>query len=799
MEKFKFFLKVSFRNLFTNKKFVWINILGLSIGVTVSLFILLYVRYETSFDSFNPNANRIYRIVEKNIQDGSVGVSTPLALSDVLKKDYPEINDVIGLMSTTNDLKAGEERFENIRGAVVEKDFFPLFNLPLISGNQATIFQDPFEAVVTVELAKKLYGNTDVLGKTFEFEDYTFTVTGLINNIPSNSIFDFDYFLSDSFRYRYFPDIHDRWYHFGLYTFVTFHGDKVPEGFEQKLTNIEKQYYPDFMKNRFNYLITGFKGSHLNPLLENDIVPGIHPVYLWILSAIALGILVIACLNFMNISIANAEKRDIETVIRKVSGATPGTLIGDFFAEISFLVIISLIISFFAVYLLLPLFNDLIGKHITINLSDPLLWTGTAGFGILTILISGLYPAIVLSRPSPIRILLHNREKDRNRLTFQKGFVVLQFTITIILGIAQLFILKQISFMRNHETGFNKENLITIPVRSLGNNGDERMKNTDIFVQTLGKYESQYGYGKASVTEFVPGFGFRNLFKIYPDEKRYPDGVELLSCDVDENFPDVFGLRIINGRFFSKEYSTDYNAIILNESAFRNLGWKSVDGKMAGLITKDNIKNVIGVVNDINIRSLQYPIRPMIYQFGRHHNYPGYVTIRLNPDKRSETIDFVRNKWMELFPDIPFGFESIDEKYDNAYGSESKLAKITGVFSILALFLSFSGIFALSTLAAEKRIKEIGIRKINGAKAYEVITMFNKDFFRWVGLAYAIGSPVAWFVMHRWLQNFAYRTGLSWWIFAVTGVIVSGLALLTVSCQTWRAAIKNPVEALRYE
>jgi putative ABC transport system permease protein len=218
------------------------------------------------------------------------------------------------------------------------------------------------------------------------------------------------------------------------------------------------------------------------------------------------------------------------------------------------------------------------------------LWTGTAGFGILTILISGLYPAIVLSRPSPIRILLHNREKDRNRLTFQKGFVVLQFTITIILGIAQLFILKQISFMRNHETGFNKENLITIPVRSLGNNGDERMKNTDIFVQTLGKYESQYGYGKASVTEFVPGFGFRNLFKIYPDEKRYPDGVELLSCDVDENFPDVFGLRIINGRFFSKEYSTDYNAIILNESAFRNLGWKSVDGKMAGLMI-DHINN----------------------------------------------------------------------------------------------------------------------------------------------------------------------------------------------------------------
>jgi putative ABC transport system permease protein len=799
MGRFIFFIRVNLRNLFRNKRFALVNIIGLSVGVTISLLILIYVRYESSFENFNPGARDIYRIVEKNIEDGSVGASTPLALSDVLKKDYPEIKNVIGLMSNTNALIVGEERFENIRGAVVEKEFFPLFNFPLISGNQADLFEDPYEAVITRSLAEKLYGTIDALGKTFEYETFIFKVAGIINDIPSNSIFDFEYFLSDSFRYIYFPDIHDRWYHFGLFTFVTFNGNRIPDGFEDRLAGIEDKYYPDFMKNRHKYLVTEFKGSHLNSSLENDIVPGVNTGYLWMLSAIAIGILVIACLNFMNISIANSEKRGIETVIKKVSGASAGILIGDFFAEITFLVIVSLIISFFAVYLLFPYFNDLTEKTIVVDISDPILWLGAAGFGILSVLISGLYPSVVLSRPSPVKVLLHNKEADKNRMTFQKSLVILQFTITIILVIAQLFIYKQISFMRNHNTGFDKANLITMPVRSLGNNGNERMKNTSLFTGMLEKYSSQYGYSNASVTEFVPGFGFRNLFKIYPEGNEYPDGFELLSCDIDENFVDVYGMKVINGRSFSKDHSTDYNALIINEAAWKKLGWKDLDNKKVGLITRDNVREVVGVINDINVASLQYPVQPMIYQSGRHHNYPGYVTIRINPDKRKETIEFIRKEWNDMFPGIPFGFESIDEKYRSAYGTEQKLASITGIFAILALFLSLMGIFALSTLEAEKRNKEIGIRKINGAKVTEILSMLNKDFAKWVIIAFIIACPGAWFFINRWMQNFAYKTNVNWCVFAFAGILILGLALLTVSWQAWRAAVKNPVDALRYE
>jgi putative ABC transport system permease protein len=799
MGKFTFFLRINFRNLFTNKKFTRLNILGLSLGVTVSLLILLYIRYETSFDNFNPDAKNIYRIVVKNFQDGSINASTPLALSDVIKKDYPEIDKVIGLLRTYSDLKVGENRFENLKGAVVEKDFFKFFNIPLKPGDPETLFQDPFKAVITRKLAEKLYGKANPMGRTFEFENFTFTVSGIIDNIPSNSILDFDYFLSDKFRYKYFPDLSDRWYNFGLFTFVTFYGNKVPDGFEDKLSNIEKQYYPDFMKNRHKYLITGFKGSHLNPLLGGDIVPGVVPTYLWILFGTAIGILIIACLNFMNISIANARKRNIETVIKKVSGTSSGALIGDFFFEISFVVFISLIVSFFMVYMLLPSFNSLIDKNIIVNLADPVFFGGIIGFGILTTLISGLYPSIVLARPSPVKVLIHNKEADKNKITFQKSIVVLQFTITIILGITQLFIFKQISFMKNHETGFDKKDLITIPVRSLSNDRDEGMKNTTILVQALEKYESQYGYGKASITEFVPGFGFRNNFKIYPDGDAYASGLELLSCDIDENYADVFGLKIVNGRFFSKDFSTDRDAILINESAYKKLGWKSIEGKSVGLFTKDNRKEVVGVINDINVKSLQFPVQPMIYQFGRHHNYPGYVTLRLNPQNKTRTMEFIRKQWTDLFAGIPFRFESIDEKYNAAYGDEKKLARIMGGFSILSMLLSLLGVFALSMLEAEKRVKEIGIRKINGARVTEVMTMLNRDFIKWVAIAFIIGSPVAWFTAHKWLQNFAYQTGLSWWVFALAGIIALGIALVTVSLQSWRAATRNPVEALRYE
>ena len=800
MEQIKYFFRTSICNLLFRRKFTVTNLIGLSIGLMVSLLILLYVRYETSFENFNPNAKNIYRIVEKNTQDGTVGEATPLALSDVLKNDFPEVDKVIGLMKTYKAVKVGENKFEDLKGAIVEKDFFDFFNIPLTEGNSTTIFKDPYEVVVTSKLAEKLFGDVNPIGKTMEYENHIFTVSGLVNEIPKNSILNFEFFLSDKFRYVSYPDLNDRWYEFGLHTFVTFKKDIIPDGFEQNLARIEDKYYPDFMKNRFTYEVIAFKGSHLNTNIQNDLVPAVSQFYLWILFGIATGILLIAGLNFVNISIATSSKRNIETGIRKVNGASSSALIYSFFAETAFLTIISLVLAFGGLYFATPAFESLTGKTILVDLGDPVLWLGVAGFCFLTIVLSGIYPAVVLSKPTPAKVLLRNKMESSNKLTFQKSFTMFQFALTIALAIILFAIFKQVRFMQNHETGFNRRNLLAIPAYSLGSYGPERLNNANLFTRELEKYQSQYGFGKASVTEFVPGFGFRNLFQVYPDENADVQGIEMLSCDVDENFADVFGMHLKQGRFFSKDLATDYsNSVVINQAALKKLGWKSIEGKTVGLISKDNKKHVVGVINDINVKSLQYHVQPMIYQFGRHHNFPGYITLRLNQNQRAEAMAFIMSKWEELFPEVPFTYESVEEKYRSAYGEEIRLAKITGTFSVLAMILSLFGIFALSTLQFEKRTKEIGIRKVNGAKVSEILTMLNKDFIKWVAIAFVIATPIAYYAMNKWLENFAYKTTLSWWIFALAGLLALGIALLTVSWQSWRAATRNPVEALRYE
>jgi putative ABC transport system permease protein len=799
MGNLKYNFRIAFRNLQANRKFTVINIIGLALGLTVSLLIFIYIHYENSFDSFNKNADNIYRIVEKNIQDGEVGASTPLALSDVLKDDYPEIDKVIGLIRTYKDIEVDNNKFREAKGAIVEKEFFDLFNFPINVGNSETIFNDPFDAVITKTFAGKLFGTSEVLGNTFQYEENTFTVVGIVDDLPTNSIFRFDYFLSDKYRYKTYPDLHERWYNFGLYTFVTFKGDNLPPGFEQKLSEIEDKYYPDFMKDRHNYQVIKFKGSHLNSTLAADMVSPVTPVYLLILGIIAFAILLIACLNFMNISISILQKRMVTVGIKKVNGATQRGLIGNLFSEISIAVVISLTISLVGIFILLPLFNSLLGKNIELNLLDPFLWVAIFSFGLITIIISGFYPSILVSKAESITALLANKTKKRNNVSFQKSFVVLQFSIVIILCVSQFLIFKQISFMQNHDSGFDKENLIAIPVRSLGNNGSERVKNANLFIETIDRFQSQYAYGKACISEFIPGFNFNNRFNIFPENTSSKNGIELLSCDIDENFIDVFGLKVLHGRKFSKEHATESNAIIINESAFKKLGWETIEGKTVDLFSKGNTKHVVGVVNNINIKSIKHSIEPMFYQFGRHHNYPGYISVRVNSVTKSEALDFFKTKWVSLFPDVPFEFESIEEKFQLSYGEEEKQAKITGIFSILAIFISFLGLFALSALESENRTKEIGIRKVNGAKISEILTLLNKDFIKWVAIAFVIACPIAYYAMNKWLENFAYKTSLSWWIFALAGVLALGIALLTVSWQSYKAATRNPIESLRYE
>ncbi len=798
MKSLKFFLRIFMRNLLVYKNFNFINLIGLSVGITLCMLILVYIRFETSFDRFNPDASRVYRIVSKNTQDGTHSANTPVALSTVLKKDFPEIDGMVTLMRISDDIHVDDERFKEVDGAVVEKEFFTLFRLPLLSGNPSKIFQHPDEAVVTKKLASRMFGDQNPLGKTFELDKHTFTVTGVVDNIPANSLFaSIEFFLADGYRYQYYTDLDQRWYVFGLVTFVTFHNHIPPRDFESRLAGLENRYYPDFMKNRFTYQVIPFLGSHLNRTLENDLVPVVAPAYLWILFLIAMGILLIACLNFMNISMANAGKRSVNTGIKKMTGASPGFLVREIFLEIMLMVGLSLAISTLGVQLLIPSFNNLLDKNLTLDLADPFYWVGLAVIGFVTVMGAGFYPAFAFSRTSPLHVLRQRRNSYSALFRFQRSFVVVQFALTIVLVIFLLFTHKQVVFLKHHQTGFDRKNLISIPVMTLDENTLEREKMSRRFLQAIEPYRDQYGFGTASVTEFVPGFGFRNLFKIYPEDGQ-GDGMELLSCDVDENMAEVFGLHMVEGRYFSADRPADVDALIINEAAYRKLGWKSLEGKRVGLFSKDNQKEVIGVINDINVSSLKNPVMPMIYQFGHHHMFPRYVTFRMQGDYRP-AVNFMQSQWNRLFPDIPFEFESVEDKFLAAYGDETRLSHIIGVFSVLALALSLLGMMALSALECERRTKEIGIRRVNGASIQEMLRMLSTRFLKLVIVAFLLAIPVSILLVNKWLENFAYKTDVSWWVFIVAGLAALFISTATISWQTWRASRMDPVEALRYE
>lgn len=799
MNTITYFIKLSFRNLFKRKSFSIINITGLTIGITASLFILLYVRYEISFDNHNPNAENIYRIVEKQKQDGIIYAAAPQPLSVKLNSDFPEIEHAVGISNLTSDVLAGEQRYSAVPIAMTEKEFFTMFNFPLVMGNMENVFEDANSVVITRDFSESIFGNENPLGKTLKFHGHTFEITGIINPMPSNSLFNFKVIVSDKFRYISLPNWDERWWNGGLYTFVTFVNQKPVPNFESKLLDMQEEKYPDYLLNRHEHLVIPFKNSHLNADLLGDLKPAVSPLYMWILGGIALAILIIACINFINISIAAATRRHVETGIKKVIGANTRFLVQSFFVEMGLLVVIGLFLSILLIKALFPHFSQLIDKQISFSLSDPVLWTGLILFGLLAILISGLYPALYLSKPSPIQVFRTKGLSRHGNSRFQKSFVVLQFVVTIALGTGLMFMFKQVNYMKNHDLGFDKENLLILSARATGQNKEQQLKNTDLFIDKLESYQAQYGYSKASVTEFVPGFGYWNNFKIYPQGNLHDVGTELKSAAVDENFVDVFKQKMVMGRFFSSQIAADDNALIINEAALKKFGWDDIENKYIGFHDKNNKVPVIGVINDIHINSLQHPIEPMIYRFGAKNNYPGFITFRLNPDRQAETIQFFKSQWEELFPEVPFESKFIADQFNAAYGKEEKLMRIIGIFAGMALFLSLLGIVALSVMFSERKIKEIGIRKVNGARVKEILVMLNSSFIRWITIAFAFACPVTWIVINKWLENFAYKTPMHWWMFILSGALSMIVALITVSWQSWRAACKNPVEALRYE
>jgi putative ABC transport system permease protein len=795
-------IRIGFRYLVRQKNISLMNLLGLSIGMTVAILIFYFVKFEMNYDNFHREGKLIYRIISVN--KSTVGTdyraTTPLPLPETVRTDIKDVEMTTGLslfLSDDEPVQIADQSFFNLTGFTADSCFLKMFNFPLISGNPKNVFDNPGSVVLTGRAAIRLFGDENPLGKELIIGDFNFTVSGILKDLPENSIFKFDLLVSHLILKKMYPDLANMWWGGGAITFVKSYPNQNVTSIKAALGSIPEKYFPDFLKGRESFDIQSLESIHLDNRVSGDIIPPVSKNYLYILLAIALAVLFIACANFINLSTSQSGKRARETGLRKLSGGGRFQIISLFIGEAVTISVLAVVIAVYLADMFLPWFNELSQRNISINFANGKIILAVLVFGILTGILSGIWPALIFSRYQPIQIL-RAQITSQSKTWIRKGFIIAQFLITIVLIISQLFITRQISFMKNHDLGFNSADLLSVPLFVKDENN--RLAFARLFAGSLEKEAISDAIKDVSITENVPGRNFPNRFAVIPEGSSPEDSREMVVTSIDEHFLDVFQVPLISGRILSDTVVNDrFGSVLINETAARRSGWENPVGKKLRFKHEEEPVTVIGVIKDINISSLQTQLQPVVYRYTGANWLAGYVTLRIDQRYYQETLKFIRETWEELAPDIPFQYFFIKDKYLERYRDEERLANIVGTFTIIAVFLSSLGLFALISWLALQRTKEIGIRKINGAGITQVMLLLSSEFIKLVAIAFVISCPVAWYIMHKWLQNFAYKTELSWWIFGISGIIALGIALLTVSLQTWRAATRNPVDALRYE
>ena len=779
----KNYFKIAFRNIKRNSTYSILNISGMAIGMASAILILLWVQDEWSYDRHFKNADNLYRVIEN--QNPSGGEVTPLgvapgALTPALKEEYPEIIRASKFNSWPEAFKKGDEVIDEIL-ATVDKDFLEMFNIRFVQGDIKNALNGPHDVVITEEMANKYFSAGDALGKTLTATGGSvFMVTGVVKSFPQNSHIQFDFLVPFNLLKEVGLNFND-WGSFRCPAFI-----ELKEGTDSKLVGIKIK---DIIKRNLKesnseIFIQNIKKIHLyssGKYTEVIGTPG-DITYVRILSLIAAFILIIACINFMNLSTAQSVRRAREIGVRKVAGANKRKIVIQFLGESLLIVFIAHAIAMILVELLLPGYNNLIGKQLDINYQSAGLYISLVTIVLFCGLLAGSYPALYLSSLKPLDTMKGIINTNPGSTKFRRVMVVFQFSLSILLIICTLIVEVQLKYMQNKELGINIENIVCFGFR-FGVQRETLRKdlsnNPDIETVTI---------ANGSPINFM-----YNVSKIDWEGKK-EDGVVLFYLfGVDVDYAKTFQLELKEGRFFSSEFSTDNTAVVINEKAAKIMGLNDPVGKT---ISRNGLKlRIIGVLKDFHFQSLHNKIEPLIMQL----NAGNFCMIRIRPDKITSTVDYI-NKTIKSY-NLPYkiNVRFLENDYENLYRTERRMGKIFGYFSLLAIIISCLGLIGLSSFMAERRTKEIGIRKINGAKSIEIFSLLSGEYILWVSISIMIACPVAWYLMNKWLQNFAYRINISWWVFALAGVIALLIALLTVSWQSYRAAGKNPVEALRYE
>ena len=774
-----------------------LNIAGLSIGMAMSLLIIWYLQYHLSYNSHVPEKENIYRVVSKDRSNGTLSFGNPLPFAFFIAEDYPGVGE-IAAMSPINTFPAtvGDLSLD-IRASATNGDIFKMLGSRFLVGSESSLSESG-NTVITRSCAQKLFGDTDPVGQLVSIKSYSgeilFTVSGIIDNPPANTDFIPEMYLS--WESMNPPDWKTKWWWGGTHVLAKLVNDKQKEDLEQKINTILERHQADFINGRYDYQLIPLSESHFRTDIGNPLNAPVSSVLLWILGIVAGFIIVVACINFINLSIGQSERNAKETGISKVLGASRNGLLSNYLVVTLLKVSIALILAIILVsYLKTPFERLTLINNFNVY-SNHTIWFVLLGMMLVSGLLSGLYPAFLISRSNPVALLSTGSRNKKTGNTFRKILAISQFTIAIILIISSLFIFKQISFLKHHGLGFNKKGLLAVDISSLDNNSGNLENKARLFEQEILKRSEQNGISKIAAMEAIPGSVYRNGFTVFnPDNENSYTAV---SVGIDESYAGLLEQPILEGRNFSAEIASDAGAVLINETLKKMLGWETVEDKHLSLFSKDYKIPVIGVFKDVNIGSLKQAVPPMIYRY-KENAYPEYVVFRINPGFENTAMATIKTEWDKLFEGERLEWFFVADKFEMMYGNEERISKIIGAFCLIAVLLSCFGLLASVSFSVVRRTKEIGIRKVNGAGTGEVVSILNCDFIKWVAVAFVIATPIAYYAMNRWLENFAYKTGLSWWIFIFAGVLALGIALLTVSFQSFKAATRNPIESLRYE
>jgi putative ABC transport system permease protein len=786
---------IAWRSIVKQKLYSSINIGGLAVGITSFLLIFLYIQHETSFDTFYGNSDQIYRVYQQTNGYSYRGTdkvaATPVGLAPAMVEDFPEVLDATTIRDHQALLSYGGNHFyePGIRADVL----FPrVFKLKFIDGDPLNALKNDRSLVLTQSLAKKMFGHEDPMGKTILYHNrWEFTVTGLIQDIPTNSSLEFTFLSPMVSSSQYKREMAgNRWNNNDYHTFFTLRTASKPDKLEAKFPAFLKKHMDRKEQNLFHgkYYVQPLSDLYFADDMNFDIGKKGNAKFVSLFSVVAILVLLLACVNYMNLAIARSMKRASEVGVRKVIGATRGQLIGQFLGESILIALIAMIFAMVLTHYLTPVFGRIMESNIEFDIIQNLyLLPGLFILVILIGVISGSYPAFLMSSLRPIQVLKGKITSKISGIRLQRFLIISQYAVSITLIICSLIIYQQYQYIQDKELGYSKDHVLTVTVfdRGLREKADqletEWMTNPNILSFTT---------AAELPSDVTSGTMIRHIHQ--EKEERF----NIYRARVDYNYVDAFGLNLITGRTFSREIGSDReNAIILNEKAVKAFGWTPEEA-VGKQVQDHKTRTIIGVVKDFHMHSMHLEIAPLMLQM--HDGWFQYIGVKVNPQNLAETITFMEES-MRAHSPYPFAYQFLDERFNQLYRNDRQIGEMLGFLTILTIIIASMGLFGLAAFTAEQKSKEIGIRKVLGASVNSIIGMLSRDFLKMVIIGFGISIPFAWYFMDQWLSDYAYRTEIQWWLFMLAGGLAMLIAFMTISFQAYHAATANPIESLKDE